>query len=269
MRGPTTNTRMQVRTDMKAKVKMPASIAIPLKISNLSVALTLENEIGHHLGSLVSARESCEFNQSEGGAFRLNMSHFYPIGFHDKEDVGGMSGFIESLLTNNGSIMMRLASDSRAGQGAFPDVETRMGMLALSNIPVEGEPLIPAMNSFRNPPVKVLSVDIEQGSKKSMVMTMEFSLQNPSIVQTKLGSLVLDVFFDGARMGSAKISDFSLNCCGQPTILRGRFEYNPQASDRATAEISVQFRLWVLHAWSCPGGTLSSILRGVWSRYVD
>ncbi|GMF53139.1 unnamed protein product [Phytophthora fragariaefolia] len=235
-RDPMTNTRMQVRTDMKAKVKMPASINIPLSISNLSVALTLESESDHHLGSLISGRETCEFNQSEGGAFRLNMSHFYPIGFNDQEDVRGMSGFIEDLLTKNGSIMMRLASDSRANQGAFPDVETRMGMLALRNIPVEGEPLIPAMDSFRHPPVKVLSVDIEQGSKSSMVMAMEFSLQNPSIVQTKLGLLVLDVFFDGARMGSARILDFNLNCCGKTTILRGSFEYNPQVDDLATAE---------------------------------
>ncbi|KUF97823.1 hypothetical protein AM588_10007718 [Phytophthora nicotianae] len=235
-RGPVTNTRMRVRTDMKAKVKMPASINMPLKISNLSVALTLENEHGDHLGSLVSDRETCEFNQTDDGAFRLNMSHFYPIGFNTHEDVTGMAGFINALLTKNGSIMMRLASDKRANEGAFPDVETRMGMLALSNIPVQGEPLISAMDSFRHPPVKVLSVNIQRGSPSSMVMTMEFSLQNPSIVQTKLGSLVLDVFSDGARMGSAKISDFSLNCCGKPTVLRGTFEYNPQPSDLATAE---------------------------------
>ncbi|KAG2788222.1 hypothetical protein JG687_00004431 [Phytophthora cactorum] len=235
-RGPVTNTRMRVRTDMKAKVKMPASINMPLKISNLSVALTLENEHGEPLGSLVSDRETCEFNQTDDGAFRLNMSNFYPIGFTTHEDVIGMSGFIDGLLTKNGSIMMRLASDIDANEGAFPDVETRMGMLALSNIPVKGEPLIPAMDSFRHPPVKILSVDIQRGSPSSMVMTMEFSLQNPSIVQTKLGSLVLDVFSDGARMGSAKIADFSLNCCGKPTVLRGSFEYNPQPSDLATAE---------------------------------
>ncbi|KAL3656877.1 hypothetical protein V7S43_018217 [Phytophthora oleae] len=234
-RGPTTNTRMLVRTDMKAKVKMPASINMPLKISNLSVALTLENELGGHLGSLVSDRESCEFNQSDDGAFRLNMSHFYPIGFNSRQGVKGMSSFIQDLLTKNGSVMMRLAS-AGSDEGAFPDVETRMGMLALRNIPVKGEPLIPAMDSFRHPPVKVLSVDIQRGSPYSMVMTMEFSLQNPSIVQTKLGSLVLDVFSDGARMGSATISDFSLNCCGKPTILRGKFEYNPQPRDLETAE---------------------------------
>ncbi|KAG7389562.1 hypothetical protein PHYPSEUDO_010207 [Phytophthora pseudosyringae] len=235
-RGPMTNTRMLVRTDMKAKVKMPASINMPLQISNLSVALTLENETGHHLGSLVSARETCEFNQTDDGAFRLNMSQFYPIGFHTHEDVSGMSGFIEGLLTKNGSIMLQLASDTNANEGAFPDVDTRMGMLALSAIPIKGKPLIPAMDSFRHPPVKVLSVDIQQGSPSSMVMTMEFSLQNPSIVQTKLGSLVLDVFSDGARMGSAKISNFNLNCCSKPTVLQGSFKYSPRASDLATAE---------------------------------
>jgi len=235
-RGPVTNTRMQVRTDMKAKVAMPASIKMPLNISNLSVALTLESEDRHRLGSLVSARESCEFNQTDGGAFRLNMSHFYAVGFDDREDVTGMAAFIEALLTKNGSIMMRLASDASANQGAFPDVETRMGVLALSNIPVKGEPLIPAMDSFRHPPVKVLSVDIEHGSKSSMVMTMAFSLLNPSIVQTKLGSLALDVFFDGARMGSAKIADFNLNCCGKVTVFQGLFEYDPRERDLATAE---------------------------------
>ncbi|GMF64531.1 unnamed protein product [Phytophthora lilii] len=235
-RGPTTNTRMQVRTDMKAKVKMPASIDIPLKISNVSVALTLENGNGRHLGSLVASRENCKFNQTDDGAFRLNMSHFYSINFDGYEEVSEMSGFIEDLLTKNGSIMMQLASDIRGNQGAFPDVETRMGVLALSNIPVEGEPLIPAMDSFRHPPVKVLNVDILQGSKSAMVMTMEFSLQNPSIVQTTLGSLVLDVFFEDTRMGSAKISDFSLNCCGKATVLTGIFEYNPRAADFDTAE---------------------------------
>ncbi|OWZ03283.1 hypothetical protein PHMEG_00025018 [Phytophthora megakarya] len=235
-RGPMTNTRMQVRTDMKARVKMPASINMPLKISNLSVALTLEDENDHHLGSLISARETCEFNQTDDGAFRLNMSHFYPISFHYHEDVRGMSGFIKDLLTKNGSLMMRLASDGDANEGAFPDVETRMGMLALRNLPVKAEPLIPGMDSFRYPPVKILSVDIERGSPMFMVMTMEFSLQNPSVVQTNLGSLVLDVFFDGAQMGSAKISEFSLNCCGKPTVLRGSFEYNPKVDDLVTAK---------------------------------
>lgn len=235
-RRPTTNTRMRVRTDLKAKVKMPDSIHIPLQISNLSVALTLENVHGVHMGSLTSSRETCAFNQSDDGAFRFNMSRFYPIGFKEREDVSGMSDFIERLLTNNGSIMMRLASDVHNTEGAFPDVETRMGMLALSNVPVRGEPLIPAMDSFCHPPVKILSIDILQGSKSSMVMTMEFSLQNPSVVQTKLGSLVLDVFFEGAKMGSASINDFNLNCCGKTTVLKGSFEYNPRASDLATAE---------------------------------
>ncbi|RQM12164.1 hypothetical protein DD237_008108 [Peronospora effusa] len=235
-RGPTTNTRMQVRADMKASVKMPHTIGIPLQISNLSIAVTLENENSQHLGSLVSARETCEFNQSDRGAFLLNMSHYYPIGFNNYDDVGHMSGFIKDLLTKNGSIMMRLKSDLGANQGAFPDIITRMGMLALRNIPVAGAPLIPAMDSFRHPPVKILSVDIQQGSKQSMIMSMEFSLQNPSIVLAKLGSLALDVFFDGVRMGSAKISDFSLNCCDKLTILRGSFEYKPLPSDLATAE---------------------------------
>ncbi|CAH0479243.1 unnamed protein product [Peronospora belbahrii] len=235
-RGLVTNTRMQVRTDMKAKVKMPNAIGIPLQISNLSVALSLENENRQHLGTLVSARESCEFNQTDDGAFLLNMSHYYSIGFSDYDDVRGMSGFIESLLTKNESIMMRLKSDASANQGAFPDVGTRMGMLALRNIPVDGEPLISAMDSFCHPPVKILSIDIRQGSKLSMMMSMEFTLQNPSIVQAKLGSLVLDVYFDGARMGSATMLDFSLNCCGKPTILRGSFEYKPLPSDLATAE---------------------------------
>ncbi|CAI5731178.1 unnamed protein product [Hyaloperonospora brassicae] len=231
-----TNTRMQVRTDMVAKVKMPEAVKISLQISNSSVAITLQNENGHCIGSLVSGRESCQYNQTEDGAFRLNMSHFYPIGFSNLGDVSGMSGFIEDLLTKNGSVMMRLASSIASAQGAFPDVETKMGILALRNIPVRGEPLLPAMDSFRHPPVKVLNIDIRRGSKLSMVMSMKFSLYNPSIVQTKLGSLTLDVFFDGARMGSAKISDFSLNCCGKPTILHGIFVYNPQPNDSTTAK---------------------------------
>ncbi|CAI5730851.1 unnamed protein product [Peronospora destructor] len=235
-RRPTTNTRMQVRADMKASVKMPHSIGIPLQISNLSIAVTLENKNNQQLGSLVSARETCEFNQTDHGAFLLNMSHYYPIDFNNNGDVRRMSSFIEDLLTNNGSIMMRLKSDIGANQGAFPDIGTRMGMLALRNIPVDGAPLIPAMDSFRHPPVKILNIDIQQGSKQSMVMSMEFSLQNPSVVLVKLGLLVLDVFFDGVRMGSAKISDFSLNCCGKLTILRGSFEYKPLPSDLATAE---------------------------------
>uniref|UniRef100_M4BN23 Uncharacterized protein n=1 Tax=Hyaloperonospora arabidopsidis (strain Emoy2) TaxID=559515 RepID=M4BN23_HYAAE len=231
-----TNTRMRVRTDMIAKVQMPEVVNISLQISNTSVALTLQNEEGHRLGSLVSGRESCEYNQTNDGAFRLNMSNYYSIGFSNLDDVSGMSGFIKDLLTKNGSVMMRLASDIASTQGAFPDVQTKMGMLALRNIPIQGEPLLPAMDSFRHPPVKVLTVDIRQGSKASMVMSMEFSLYNPSIVRTKLGSLTLDVFFDRARMGSAKISDFSLNCCGKLTILRGTFVYDPQPSDSTTAE---------------------------------
>ncbi|CEG36032.1 Protein of unknown function DUF3712 [Plasmopara halstedii] len=235
-RNMLTNTRMQVRTDMSAKVKMPTSINMPLKILNLSITLSLENEHGDHLGSLVSDREACEFNQTNDGAFRLNMTHFYSIGFDNYQEVNEMTVFIGNLLTQNTSIMMKLASDIAANEGAFPDVETRMGVLALSKVPVRGEPLIPGMDSFRRPPVQILGVDIQRGSLSSLVMTMNISLQNPSVVQTKLGSLVLDVFSAGAWMGSAKILDFSLQCCGQRTVLSGEFVFNPQTKDLAAAK---------------------------------
>ncbi|KAI9914032.1 hypothetical protein PsorP6_005737 [Peronosclerospora sorghi] len=234
-RQPRTNTRMLVRTDMTAKVTMPHAIGIPVQISNVSVALNLENKSGHRLGTLLSAREPCDYNQTSGGAFHLNMHHFYPIGFKSHDDVNGMAGFIENLLTENTSIVMRFVSDGSTNQGAFPVVHTRMGTLLLRNIPVRGEPLIPAMDSFRYPPVKVLSIDIHHGSTHSIVMAMAFSLQNPSIVQTKLGSLELDVFYDGAKMGTATISDFSLRCCRKVSVLRGIFEYKPHPSDRRTA----------------------------------
>ncbi|RLN44010.1 hypothetical protein BBJ28_00009732 [Nothophytophthora sp. Chile5] len=256
-RRSVTNTRMQVRTDMKAEVKMPASIKIPLGISNLSVALTLEDASSIPIGSLVSNREVCEFNQTDGGAFRLNMKHFYSIGFDDRSESQGMAEFVTNLLTKNESVMMRLATGSDTNQGAFPYAETRMGVLALSNIPVQGAPLIPAMDSFRHPPVKVLSVDIKRGSKASMTMAMTFALQNPSVVQIKLGALVLDVLFEGVRMGSAKMANFSLKCCGEATILNGIFEYNPRTADLAIAERFLSNFVCVL--MQCCGGAFAQI----------
>ncbi|KAF1330464.1 hypothetical protein FI667_g5049, partial [Globisporangium splendens] len=226
-----TNTQMLVRTSLDAQVKMPPSIQIPLGITNLSIALTMENDKSVPLGALVSGREVCEFNQTDNGAFRLNMSTYYPIQFNDDDQVTAMAGFITDLLTKEGDIVMQLASDPKTNQGAFPFVETRMGMLPLQRIPIEGAPLIPGMNSFTNPPVEILSVDIEKGLRSSMMLTMKFSIRNPSVVQTKLGALQFDVLSENARMGAAHIEDFDLKCCGEETILSGKFDLAPADAD--------------------------------------
>lgn len=230
-----TNTRMLVRTSLTAEVKMPSSIQIPLDITNLSIALTMENDKFLPLGDLISAREVCEFNQSEGGSFRLNMSKYYPIEFNSDDQVTDMSGFITDLLTKDGNIMMRLVSDIKANQGAFPYVETRMGMLPLQNIPIEGAPSIAGMNSFKDPPVKILGVDIERGLRSSMVLKMTFSIRNPSVVRTKLGTLHFNVLSENAQMGVAQIENFDLKCCGEETILSGNFEFKPADSDLQVA----------------------------------
>lgn len=229
------NTKMLVRTDLMATVQMPDSIKIPLDISNVSVSLQLEEAAKLPMGLLKSDRERCEYNQSAGGSFRFNMSRFYPIDFKTAKDVHGMGQFVTELLTKNGSVEMLLVSDAHNDQGAFPFVETRMGMLALRNIPINGAPTLPGMDSFRNPPVQILSVDIKNGTSSSMTIEMEFSLKNPSVVRTKLGALVLDVFSGHARMGSAHMADFSLNCCGEPSLIKGVFEFNPAASDQEAA----------------------------------
>lgn len=230
------NTKMLVRTDLMANVLMPASIKIPLDISNVSVDLQLKESSGTPMGLLSSNRETCYYNQTDGGAFRFNMSQFYPIEFKTGQDVVGMSKFVTELLTNKGSVEMDLVSDATQGQGAFPFVQTRMGTLALQEIPINGAPLLPAMNSFRDPPVDVLSIDIKKGTSSAMTMAMEFALKNPSVVRTKLGALVLDVYSSNARMGSANIADFSLNCCGEPSVIKGVFEFNPSPADADAAE---------------------------------
>lgn len=231
-----TNTKMLIRTSMNAEVKMPSSIQIPLDITNLSIALTMKDEKRQTLGSLVSSREACEFNQTDGGSFRLNMSRFYPITFSSDDEITRMANFVEDLLTKKAGIVMRLASDVKAHQGAFPYVETRMGMLSLQNIPIEGAPVIPGMNSFRDPPVRILAVDIERGVESSMTLKMTFSITNPSVVQTTLGALRFNVLFENARMGVAEIEDFSLKCCGEETVLSGRFEFKPATRDVPTAQ---------------------------------
>lgn len=231
-----TNTEMLVRTRLSAHVKMPASIQIPLDITNLSIALTMQDATHQALGRLVSGREACAFNQSDDGAFRLDMSSFYPIAFANSDQVAAMAGFIRDLLTKQGDIVMRLASSTKANEGAFPYVETRMGMLPLANIPIDGAPVIPGMNSFRDPPVRVLGVDIERGLRESMVLKMTFAIANPSVVQTTLGDLRFDVRFENARMGVATIQDFRLKCCGEETILSGQFEFAPASADRLAAQ---------------------------------
>lgn len=232
------NTRMLIRTDIMATVKMPESIKMPIRLPNVSVAVELEEGTKASMGFLTSDREHCEYNQTAGGAFRLNMSRFYPIEFKTSNDVTGMGNFVTQLLTYNGSVKMLMVSDANKDQGAFPYVETRMGMLPLRNIPIDGAPKLPGMNSFKDPPVQIRSIDILNGSSSSMTMSMEFALQNPSVVTTKLGSLVLDVFSSHVRMGLAHIADFSLDCCGKESVLRGVFEFNPAAEDEASA---VQF----------------------------
>ncbi|DAZ94725.1 TPA: hypothetical protein N0F65_012678 [Lagenidium giganteum] len=232
------NTDMAVRTDMSAEVLMPTSIKIPIDISNLSVALLLENARNKSMGMLRSGVERCEYNQTAGGAFRLNMNHSYSMIFAEHDQVEAMSGFVQDLLTQSGSVILRLTLDGRQpDQGAFPMVETRMGTLALKHIPVDGTPMIPGMHGFRDPPVKILRVDIVKGSQEKMLLTMEFEISNPSSVRTSLGTLKFGVVSNGHLMGTASIADFSLECCGKKTVLRGSFEFAPHKEDMAAASI--------------------------------
>jgi hypothetical protein len=227
------NTLMRVRTDLTATMKMPASMSIPLDISNVSVALTLQDGKKSNMGTLTSGRELCEYKQHPSGYFRLNMSQFYPIEFPDASAAAAMALFVTDMLTKSGNVTMRITASKSPGseQGAFPDVKTRMGMLPLTGVPIGGAPQIPGMDSFGNPPVKILSIDILEGTEESMTMDMSFEIVNPSIVKTALGKLVLDVLSSRARMGEATVDNFLLDCCGHKSILRGRFTFHPAAAD--------------------------------------
>ncbi|TMW58727.1 hypothetical protein Poli38472_010286 [Pythium oligandrum] len=230
--SPASNTVMKVRTDLTATVKMPDTISIPISIANVSVNLRLEDEGMSVMGALTSDREVCEFDQAKDGYFRLDMHKFYPISFNHPSEAGAMASFVKYLLTQSGNVTLRLVSHADADEGAFPYVNTRMGMLPLLDIPIIGAPQLPAMNSFRDPPIKILKVDILGGSDSAMYLMMEFEIRNPSVVKTALGALSLEVFSSQAKMGTATIADFKLECCGKATVLKGTFLFQPAPTDR-------------------------------------
>lgn len=232
-----TNTVMRVRTDLTATVKMPDSIQIAFNLSNLSVAVDLQDEATRAMGTLTSDQEVCEFKQKENGYFRLNMQHSYPLTLTSTDQVVVMAKFITNLLTTSGNVTMRL-STLRMNEGAFPNVETHMGMLPLKQIPIIGASVLPTMNSFRNPPVQIKSIDIKHGFSSHMELLMTFSIVNPSIVRTVLGTLVLHVLAEGVYMGVATVDHFELSCCGKPTVLNGTFRFEPNDSTHAVRFLS-------------------------------
>jgi len=113
----------------------------------------------------------------------------------------GFSNFLAQLLLQpNASLILGgetptlLIKTNHSTQPRFPptgrtnaEIECSLGKLMLSGLPFSTPLVLEGMNSFRDPPIGILSTDISGGFPGGLALSLTLSIYNPSITAAQLG----------------------------------------------------------------------------------
>ncbi|OQR84897.1 hypothetical protein ACHHYP_12603 [Achlya hypogyna] len=220
--------RMRMQAKLVALVSMPAALRLPVNITH--VGITGDLVFGNaSVGHLHLPRQRVTYTEFAPGAghLEIEMAAAVDIAIAPSQQ-SGMAAFITKTVFATGAVDLEIASAS-AAEGAAPRVATPMGTLELSNIPLQGTMALQGMGGLRGTPVSILTVDIAYGTATELWLTMTIAMQNPSQMATALGDMLMDVAVAGRALGSARLTNVSLACCNETSLVTGQFVLAPSS----------------------------------------
>jgi hypothetical protein len=110
----------------------------------------------------------------------------------------GFSDFLTAL------ILQPNASLSLTGK-ANVGINCSLGEVSLFGLPFFSELVLEGMNSFKDPPIGIVSTDLSRGFPDTLALTLELSIFNPSITAAQLGLIGMAIYRDGIFIGNSTI----------------------------------------------------------------
>ncbi|KAF0695953.1 Aste57867_13260 [Aphanomyces stellatus] len=227
---------MHMHAAMRAGVAMPSALAhLPINITRLSLQtrLVFGNTSSADLCRLSIRDQAVVYTSLGVGQGQVEMASDVAL---SQVDTLAMAQFISHLMFATGTVALTI--QSRPGEGVNPVVETPMGRMTLTQLPVDTPFVLDGMQGFVHGGVNITAVDILSGTADTLVLSMALTMQNPSQVTTVLDSLTVQVLLDGSVLGLATMAKVTLACCNQSSPLVGLFSFRPESPTTGHAFLS-------------------------------
>ncbi|ETV82068.1 hypothetical protein, variant [Aphanomyces astaci] len=219
---------MHMQAAMYAGVSMPPALAhLPINITHLTLSSALMWNDVDRLSQLRIPMQSVTYT-----AFPVpgqGQVEFESEILLENVDIPAMAQFVRSLMFASGTVPLTIQSHRHGlGQdGVSPVVETPMGRLQLTHLPVHATLQLTGMQGFRLRGVNITAVDIVSGTSDTLVLAMALRMSNPSQVTAELDSLSVQVWLQGTLLGVARMINVTLACCNATSPLAGLFSFRP------------------------------------------
>ncbi|KAH9151044.1 hypothetical protein AeRB84_006241 [Aphanomyces euteiches] len=219
-------TSMHMHARMLAGVQMPPALAtLPINITRLKLQSRLfmaSTEL-----CLLSIPElAVEYTpKSTAGTGVVKMESDIAM---TQIQTTSMASFIVQLMFSAASVPLQIRS--REHEGVSPTVESPLGRMALTNIPITTPLVLDGMDGFKRGGVNITAVDIVSGTADTLKLSMALHMSNPSQVTTVLDTLAVQVLINNSVLGTAVMDNVTLVCCNQTSNMVGLFSFKPASA---------------------------------------
>ncbi|CAK4103594.1 unnamed protein product [Aphanomyces euteiches] len=199
-------TSMHMHARMLAGVQMPPALAtLPINITRLKLQSRLfmaSTEL-----CLLSIPElAVEYTpKSTAGTGVVKMESDIAM---TQIQTTSMASFIVQLMFSAASVPLQIRS--REHEGVSPTVESPLGRMALTNIPITTPLVLDGMDGFKRGGVNITAVDIVSGTADTLKLSMALHMSNPSQVTTVLDTLAVQVLINNSVLGTAVMDNVTL-----------------------------------------------------------
>ena len=200
---------MLLSTLVRAAFALPVNLQMPLSIASTSLSAVARLNASSRLGSLSALHVPVQFDHRPQPPDFLNMSLVQTQLSVSDDDVPGFQAFASQLLLSTAASFTLSAS-------ASPTADTPLGPLSLSAIDAQSAVTLRGLNRFVSAGDESLltispAFDIADTTPHYLLVNATVSITNPSNVSLSgLGSLTLELCFNGSRIGRVQLRDFAL-----------------------------------------------------------
>ena len=198
-----------VSSTVRAAFALPPNLAIPdLSISSVDMSATVWLNSTHPIGNLSLRNLPVSFEHHSQPPDYLNISLIQAELVVPGDDIAGFTAFADALLLSQSASFSLSASAAATAQ-------TPLGELSLSAIPTTSSLVFSGLNRFLSSSgeslISIDSYDITATNPSWMEVTTIITIVNPSNVSLhSLGTLMLDMVYNGSTLGHVVLPSFSL-----------------------------------------------------------
>ena len=203
------NDSVFVSATARAAFALPDNLAMPgLSIASTGLSATIWINASTSMGAMSLPGLPVSFEHHLSPPDYLNLSLVQAELVVADHETAAFTAFADALLLSHSASFTMYAS-------ASPVVDSPLGPLTLAAVPANASVTFTGLNRFLSPSgvplIRILSYDIVDATASSLLVSTSVSVENPSNASLhSLGTLRLDLVFDGAHLGQVTLPSFSL-----------------------------------------------------------